>query len=146
MNNTGHDKQTQREDLQPCSKRLRTTADAPDPVESGVTKECPPTSLKGWLGVAAIGVLPTGRVKACTNGNLEKGTVKSNPNDSEIETVGSTRVRVQGRMTDYWGKGINTRDPVSLASTTLKGEPVLSPEEELSNVADIDGLKLVDCD
>ena len=35
---------------------------------------------------------------------------------------------------------------MSLASTTLKGEPDLSPEEELSNVADIDGLKLVDCD
>ena len=146
MKDKGQDKQTQREDLQPCSKRPRTTTDAPDPVESGVTNEYPPTSMKGWLGVASIGVLPTGKVKACTNGKLEKGAVKYNPNDSEIETVGSARVRVQGRMTDYWGKGINTREPESLTSTTLKGEPVLSPDEELSNVPDIDSLKLVDGD
>ena len=86
------------------------------------------------MGVAAIGVLPTGRVKACTNGKLEKGAVKYNPNDSEIETVGSARVRVQGRMTDYWGKGLNTSEPESLASIALKGDPDPSPEEELSSV------------
>ena len=84
--------------------------------------------------------------KACTNGNLEKGEVKTNPRDSKTETAGSTRIRVQGRMTDYWRKEINTWDPVSLTSITLKGEPDISPEEELSTVADIDGLKLVDCD
>ena len=144
----GQDKQTQREDLQPCAKRPRTTTDAPDPVESGVTNEHTPTSVKVWLGVASNGVLPIGEVKACTNGTLEKGAVKHNPNDSEIKTVGSARVRVQGRLTDYWRKGLNTSEPESLASIALKGDPELSPEEELSSVPkeNIDSLKLVDAD
>ena len=70
--------------------------------------------------------------------------VRINPGDSETKTAGSTRIRVQGRMTDYWAKGINTWDPESLGSFILKSKPV-SPEEELSTVAhDIDDLKLVD--
>ena len=52
-----------------------------------------------------------------------------------------------GRLTDYWRKGLNTSEPESLASIALKGDPDLSPEEELSSVPkNIDSLKLVDAD
>ena len=145
MRNNGPDNEIQREDHQPCAKRQRATSDAPGPAETGVHKENPSSSLKGWLGIAAIGELSIEGAKACTNGNLEKGEVKTNPGDSETKTAGSTKIRVQGRMTDYWSKDLNTWDPISVSSITLKREPERSPEEELSTVqADIDSLKLVD--
>ena len=91
------------------------------------------------MGVAVNGELSITGVKAC----LEEDAVKDNPSGSETNTAGS-KIRVQGRMTDYWAKGINTWDPESVSHFTLKSKPA-SPEEELSTVAhDIDSLKLVD--
>ena len=120
MTNNGPDNETQCEDHQPCAKRQRATSDAPGPAETWVQRHNPSSSLKGWLGIAAIGELSIEGAKACTNGNLEKDEVQINPEGSETKTAGSTKVRVQGRVTDYWSNVLNTWDPMSVSSVTLK--------------------------
>ena len=91
------------------------------------------------MGVAVNGELSITGVKAC----LEEDAVKDNPSGSETNTAGS-KIRVQGRMIDYWAKGINTWDPESLSSNILKSVPVSSEEEVSTVISDIDTLKLVD--